>query len=368
MNRPILALSLALIIAACSPSEPIRLGVLAGLSGRVSDLGGPTRNGALLAVEEFNAQGGLDGRRIDVIVRDDQHDVMTARRAVAELIANDVVAIIGPATSAIAVGVVDLVNEAEVMMISGSVTTNELADRDDHFLRVLSPTRDHAAAVADFFDQQTNIRSFTAIYDTTNRSYSESWLSDFTTRFEQNGGVRTAAISFASGDPQQLLAAAEEAVAGGPDMVVLIANSVDAALLAKQIKVLDETIQVATSEWAGTERLIELGGRYVEGAYVPQYFDRDNDDPDYQDFRRRYVERFGQEPGFPGVASYNATNAIIDALRHKADRQSLIDYILAKGRFDGIQGPIHFNQFGDGDTRTYVTQIKGGVFRVESDH
>ena len=59
------------LVSGCGPREPVRVGFLGGLSGRVADLGEAGRNGAQIAVEEVNRAGGIDGRQIQLIVRDD---------------------------------------------------------------------------------------------------------------------------------------------------------------------------------------------------------------------------------------------------------------------------------------------------------
>jgi branched-chain amino acid transport system substrate-binding protein len=56
----------------CAPPEPLKIGYLGGLSGRVADLGEAGRSGALLAVEEINGLGGVNGRKVELIVQDAQ--------------------------------------------------------------------------------------------------------------------------------------------------------------------------------------------------------------------------------------------------------------------------------------------------------
>jgi ABC-type branched-subunit amino acid transport system substrate-binding protein len=81
--RVAILVTLASGMIACTPPEPLRIGFLGGLSGRVADLGIGGRNGAILAVEMRNQQGGINGRRVELIAEDDQQDVEVARQAVA---------------------------------------------------------------------------------------------------------------------------------------------------------------------------------------------------------------------------------------------------------------------------------------------
>ena len=92
-------------LTACSPKPPIEIGFLGGLSGKFSDLGTATRNGALLAVELVNLSGGVDGRKLHLLELDDKQSVESALQAMEEFQKQGVVAVVGPSTSSIAVAV-----------------------------------------------------------------------------------------------------------------------------------------------------------------------------------------------------------------------------------------------------------------------
>lgn len=362
----VFALISTIVLSACSKEEPVTLGFVGGLSGRVSDLGGPARNGMLLAIEEINARGGIRGQDVQSIIKDDKQDADTAIKVTQELLSQNVDAIIGPVTSSMAVKVAPLASRAETMMMGVTVTTNALSGKDDYFLRCLAPTAVHAGEVAEFLFRNMNINSFSAIYDLKNESYTLSWINDFKQRFTELGGKSQSILSFSSGKQDVLLPIVDEIVKDQSDAIIFVTNAVDAALLAKLIRNKDEEVILATSEWAGTERLIELGGRYVEGAIVPQYLDRESTEPDYVEFRDAYRQRFSQEPGFPGLIAYNATRVVLAKLETRPDGVSLKEAILNQKNFPGIQGDIKFDKFGDVISKTYITRIEDGRFKVQA--
>ena len=106
------ALVLILGLVGCGPAEPIKIGLLAGLSDRGSDFGESVRNGVILAVEQQNLAGGINGRKIELLVRDDGQDKDKAIKAAQELIALHPDIIIGPVTSSMATVVVPLMEQA----------------------------------------------------------------------------------------------------------------------------------------------------------------------------------------------------------------------------------------------------------------
>jgi branched-chain amino acid transport system substrate-binding protein len=121
---------------------------------------------------------------------------------------------------------------------------------------------------------------------------------------------------------------------------VIIANAVDAAMISQQVRKFDRKTALDLAEWAATERLLELGGTAVEGASVDQFFDRGDNSPRYISFLKSYRERFGLEPGFAGVAAYDAANVSLTALAGNNAGRPLKDVILSTRSY---QKNIHFN-------------------------
>ena len=349
------ALALALL-AACSPEEPVRIGFIGNISGR----GG--RNGVQLAVELRNAAGGIGGQPVELMVRDDGNDEEHARGMFREMVRAGAGVVIGPMTSAMALALAPEAERSGVVLLSPTVTTNELSGKDDHFFRVVSPTRDYSAISARHLVEHRGARTLAVIYDARNASYSSSWLGDFRESFEDLGGRVVKVISFESGPDEHFVPLAEDLLAERTDAILLIANSLDAALLAQQIRKLDTRVVIAASEWAGTERLIEIGGRAVEGIALARFIDAESTAPAWLEFRERFIARFGSEPGFAGLTGFDAANVALEALTRKAPDTSLRDYLKRHPEVAGAQGPFQFDPYGDSQRPSFLTTIENGRF------
>lgn len=360
--RILIPLAGLLALTACTPPEPHRIGFIGGLSGRVADLGINGRDGAMLAVEMRNKAGGVRGRQVELLAEDDQQNPEVARKAVGRLIERKVAAIIGPMTSAMAMATVPQINKAQVVMVSPTATTNDLTGLDDYFFRVLSPTRDFAGKSANYHFHGAGVRRVAAVYDLRNKAYTESWLADYSNTFSAAGGRLAGSISFSSSDETHFADLARQLLKTKADGIVIVANSVDAAMLCQQLRKLNETIPIAASEWAATERLIELGGRAVEGIVIAQFLDRQSTQPAYVEFRRTYVARYGREPGFAGLTAFDAANVVLDGLESQPPGQSLKQTLVTRKTFAGAQSPVVFDDFGDTSRETYLTTIKDGSF------
>ena len=169
-------------------------------------------------------------------------------------------------------------------------------------------------------------------------------------------------VEFDTGKPKRYNTIADAALAGNPEIVVLISNAVDAALIASVLKEKKPSVNLGGSAWASTERLIELGGRAVEGMLVEQFFNRLDTSTRYVTFHDAFVKRFGNEPGFAGLTAYDAANVLMDAMETRPDRREIKTTLLSRKTFDGAQGPINFDPSGDALRESYISKITAGKF------
>ena len=360
-----LIIFISLLAGACGPNEPIRLGFIGGLTGRGADLGIAARDGVQIAVDQYNQAGGVNGREVVLLVMDDKHDVHTAQQTAQRLIDQEVSAIIGPMTSAMAMALLPVINQAKMVCVSPTVTTEDLSGKDDYFLRISGITKIFAAKNANYQLKAKTMRRVAAVYDLGNRSFSENWINNFGATLARGGGELVIKKGFTSGEVTSFIQFAKDLLVAKPDGVVIAANAVDASLLCQQIRKLDAALPITLSDWAAQERLIEMGGKAVEGVTVIQTFDRDNKSPRYQKFRSIYTKRFGREPGSSGVYGYDAAKLVLDALARKTDGKSLKQVILSEPGFEGLQGEHTMDQFGDAkNAKCSISIVKDGRFVV----
>jgi len=360
--RIFLILALSVLLAGCGEKSPILIGFIGGLSGHAADLGTSGLNGVRLALEAQNRKGGIDGHPLQLIAEDDRQDPAAARAAFEKLSAAGVRAIIGPMTSAMAMAVIPLADEKHLLLVSPTVTAHALAGRDDYLVRMVADSSVYAEASARFHAEERHIKKFAILYDSDNQAYADSWSEDFRAALERRGGQVLLRIPFRAAFTAEFDNMARAATGSGAEAILILGSSVDAALMCQQIRQIDGKIPLVTSEWGATERLISLGGNAVEGVYTAQFVDRESELPAYRDFRKLYGERYQQEPGFSGVAGYDAASLLITALRQHRGEESLRAAILRIADFDGLQSKIHIDQYGDSARPTYITVIRNGKY------
>lgn len=338
----------------------MRIGFLGGLSGRVSDLGIGGRNGAQFAVDDINAAGGLAGRTLELITRDDEQNVDLARQRLTELYDLGVELVIGPMTSTITAAVLPMINQRRVPTISPLSGANDFSGQDDAFFRVVSDSAASARQQAGALLAR-GLHTTATVADTKNSVFTRNWCSSVSKSFTAGGGTVVKSLEFEAAPGLKFLELAQRIVDTGADSVVIAASAADSAVLIQQVRRLGGRMFIALSVWAGTEELPALGGRALDGVLVTQFFDRFNTTPRWQDFVARYRMRFGNPPGYPALNGYDALQMGAAAAR-TAGRDGILAALRQLRELDGLQRQLRFDEFGDCLAPTYLTEVKDGRY------
>jgi len=362
-----LLLLASLLLSACEPSaeqpiEPIRLGVIVDTSGPTSSLGIAGRNGMQLAVEQTNAAGGIHGRPIELLQRDDGFNPQQATQAATELIDAKVDAVFGPMTSLIAEQLAPQFTAAGVLLMGGTPLSPLLAGRDDQFFRILSHTSPDAQGIAQHLKHQLGIGQVTVLIEESNHTFTRPWLADFQRYFAAEGGSVSQTIAFTRNAQTDFATLAQQALASEPRAVILISNALDTAMLATQLRQKNPHLVLATPAWAAADALLEMGGRAVEGMITGQAYDLSDQSPAFLAFKKTYQQRFGQSIDTAAVTAYNATQVLLKALRERQPQESLKQTLLRIRHFASLQQPIDLDEFGDSASRFYLMVVRQGRF------
>ncbi|MCB1743897.1 MAG: ABC transporter substrate-binding protein [Gammaproteobacteria bacterium] len=362
-NFFVLAMLSVALLAGCADEDPIRVGFIGGLSDRNSDVGLSGHRGVVLAVEQLNRAGGVDGRQIELIALDDAQDRQTAEAAARELVAAGVEAVIGPFMSSMAAAVAPVFNEAGIVVISPTITSMDFYGRDDYLIRINRTTRDNAREYAEALWARGQRRIAIAL-DVRNRTFTASWLAEFRAALGEHGGEVVAAVEYTSEMDTDFEAVVREMLARPSDGLFFISGAVDVARLAQQARKLAPTLPIGAAEWAGTEQLVKLGGDVIDGLLIVQNFNRDDRSPRYAEFRDAYFNRFQHAPGYSSVMANDAATVLFHAMRTRGAKQSLKEALLGHGPYPGLQEEIVFDSNGDTQRKVYFAEVHDGDFKL----
>lgn len=356
-----LILALGVIVAGCGPQSPIRIGFIGGLSGVNSDNGQAGLNGVTLAVEQFNRAGGVNGRMVELVSRDDAQSKDTAATSTKELVETKVEAVIGPFTSSMAAVIVPITGQAGIFQISPTITAMDFYGKDDNLFRINRTTRDNAHDYAKVMVGRGQKRIAVA-YDLRNRSFTESWLTEFIGAVKAEGAQVIATVPYESSDDTDFQSVLRDMLAADPDSLFFISGALDVARLAQQARKQAPKLPIGASEWAATEQLVQLGGSVVEGLLIVQNYDHNDTSPRFKEFAEAYYKRFQRNPGYSSVSAYDAATVVLTALRKRKGNESVKAAALTAGPYQGLQQEIIFDANGDTQRKVFFTEIRDGRY------
>jgi len=349
--------------AGLGAKRPIVIGYVGGLSGRAASLGIAGRDGALLAIEEANLAGGIAGRQVRLEPYDDGAGPKAAADGVRALAEKGAVAIVGPMTSASAIVAAPVANSEHIVLMSPTVSTDELTGKDDYFIRVYPDNASAAQHLATEARWRYGLVKVAVIYDLGNKAHTQTWYDHFRRETLSQGGSVVTALTFVSGDNPDYTRLAEKSIDSGPDCILILANAIDSAMLAQRIRAAGSTLPIMASEWSATDDLIEAGGVAVDGMIFLGTYDRSSRAPKFVRMRDSFQKRFGYEPGFAATHSYDVTKILLDAVRTQPEASDIRGVVLSTGRYDGVQASIGLDRFGDVRRPYYLMTVSDGTFK-----
>ncbi|MFW5830517.1 MAG: ABC transporter substrate-binding protein [Planctomycetota bacterium] len=335
--------------------KPIELGIIGSLTGRFSALGTTGRDGAMLAVEQLNAAGGIHGRRIELHVADDGGQTATAVEAMQDLSQTGIQAIIGPLTSACAEAIRPLADDERILVVTGTASSQHLAETDDFLIRLHPSTARYGSRMSELLELAA-MRRIATIHDTNAASYAQTIIDAFTTgSLAARPELAFENLAFTSGFETDHEALAEMVLDTRPDTIFIVTGTLDCALLLQFIRATDPEVTVLTSPWAISNELVYNSGQAIDGLLFALPYRLDATEPAYLDFLSAYRQRFGREPDHTSLMNYECVR-LLNQVWH-ADPglagSELRQAILQRGRFQGVQQPYTIDAHGDADRPLY---------------
>lgn len=338
-------------------TEPIKIGFAGCLTGRLSDLGVSGRDGVTLAVEQINAGGGINGRLVELIVKDDRQDPEVALQVDRELIHAGAAAIIGHMTSDISLAVLPLMNRKEILMISPTCNSSRLAGIDDHFIMMEAPGRLSSDYLVRYTHKNLGLRTLAGVYDLSNRAFAEDYYTNFKREFEKMGGSFSATETLQSGQTVFYDAIVKRLLSSNPDGVVIVTGALDAAMICQNLRKAGSNIPVVSSSWAMTSDFLQHGGSAVEKVIFAHTYNKEGKQDSFLKFRRQFRQRFGRVPSFGAAWGYEAAQVLFTGLAETASRKKLKGVILNRHIFQGLQEEIEIDRYGDAKRTCFIFMV-----------
>lgn len=334
------------------PPEDVKIGMVMDLTGALSGIGAAIRDGALLAIKDANADGGIDGAKIVAIVEDGKTDPAAGFEAIKKLYGvNGVKAIIGPMISPALINSGSYALQNGVVMVSPSATSVEITDQDWREVGLRTAPSDvlQGALMAQLALDQGYKRVSVIVLDNT---YGVGIANVVREKLQGNVDVLFDTIKY---DPSKLDYLTELQIVKdqNPDCVIHVGYNDDAAVMYKQADVLGlDSAQWIASEgvWADNQMDKPETAAFMAKAVMGTKPHAPEGYQPYIDFAAAYESEYGRSVGTYNDFAYDATMLIIEAMRNVGtDNGKDIAAEIRKiaNDYEGVSGTFSLDANGD---------------------
>ncbi len=325
--------------------DTIKVGVYVDLTGQTSSFGQSTKNGIELAVEEINATGGVNGKKIQLVIEDDQGRPEQAKTVVAKLIKQDkVVAVLGEVASSNSLAAAPVAQEAKIPMITPSSTNPRVTQVGDYIFRVCFLDDFQGSSIAKFAANTLKGKT-AAILGDVNSDYSKGLTEFFEKEFTKLGGRVVAKEAYTQTDPD-FKAQLTKIRNLNPDVIYIPGYYGQVGIIAKQARELGMNMPLLGGDGWDSPELWSLGGAALKNSYITNHYSADDPNPVIQNFVKSYKAKFGNvAPDSLAALAYDSAKVLADAIKRAGgtDNVKLRDAINATKGFAGVTGTISIN-------------------------
>jgi branched-chain amino acid transport system substrate-binding protein len=361
----LLAAALLALPVACKRGggDEILIGEYGSLTGTTATFGQSTNNAIQMAFDEINAAGGVLGKKVRVIVEDDQSKPEEAATAVTKLInQNHVVAMLGEVSSSRSLAAAPICQANGVPMISPSSTNPRVTQVGDYIFRVCFIDPFQGEVGARIASDVLKLKKVAILSDVRN-DYSVGLATFFRQHFRQYGGEVVAEQSYSEGD-SDFRAQLTQIKSANPEAIYVPGYYTEVATVARQARELGITVPLIGGDGWDSPRLWEIGGEALNNCYFSNHYSVDDPSPVVQKFVTDYRKRYNQTPDALAALGYDAARILADAMtRAKSTSGDKVrDALAATKDFQGVTGTITINSERNAVKPAVVLKIENGKF------
>jgi len=341
---------------AADTTGDILVGFYGSLTGDGASFGQSSREGAELAVDELNAAGGVLGRKLRLLVEDDQSKPEEASNAVTKLVTQDkVVAVIGEVASRRTLAAAPISQKYQVPMITPASTNEKVTEVGDYVFRVCFIDPFQGEVLAKFAYNDLKARKVAILRDQA-QDYSVGLTDSVQRNFTKLGGQVIAPVSYSTGDAD-FKAALTRIRSEKPDVLFATGYYPEAAIITRQARELGMTMPILGGDgWVGDA--LQNGRDALKNTYISNHYSGDNPDPVVQNFVTSYKKRFNKDPDAIAALGYDAIKVLADSLtRAKSTEGPKLRDAIASADVPGVTGRLKMNAQRNVDKPAVVQEV-----------
>lgn len=321
-----------------------------------------------MAVDEINAAGGINGKKIKHINYDNKSDNDETLAVVNRLISQDnVIAIIGEATSGKSKIGGQVAQQNKIVMLTSSATNPEVTKIGNYIFRACFIDPFQGYVMAKFMTENLKMKKAAILRDIKS-DYSVGLSDVFISEFKKMGGEIVTDISYQEGDidfKSQLTAIK----AKNPDAIFVPGYYNEVALLARQLKDLGMKQPMLGGDGWSSPDLYKIAKDAINGHYFSNHYTTESTDPKTVEFVKKFKTQFKEDADVMAALAYDATYMMAEAMtKASADnktltRESIREEMTKIKDFHGVTGKMSMNENRDAVKSAVVVKVEGPEYK-----
>ncbi len=363
----------AVLFTACvggekvSETETIKIGGLAPLTGSLAIYGVTTTNGANLAIDEINKNGGILGKKVEYITLDTKGDSTEAVMAYNKLIDRGVSAIIGEITSKPSLAVAEIAAQDNMPMITPTGTQVDITEAGPSIFRVCFTNPYQGKVLAILAKERLNADT-AAIMINNSSDYSDGIAKAFIEQADILGIKITTKEGYADGD-KDFRAQLTKIAAEQPDVLLVPEYYEQASLIATQAREVGvKAVFIGSDGWDGITKTLDSSSyNAIENSYFTNHFSMQDTAPKIQNFLKSYKDTYNEDPSAFSALGYDAVYMVKKAVENagSTNKEAVVD-ALKNIEYDGITGYLTFDEHNNPVKAVTILKITNGEYIFDS--
>ena len=349
--------ALAGLVAGCGGDKKaddgntIKIGANFELTGAVAVYGQSGFNGVELAVEEINAAGGVNGKKLELVKYDTKSEVSEATNGATKLITeNKVKALIGPATSGAGVAAQQIATDNKIPMISPSGTAENVTVDNKGMVRKYifrTPFIDSFQGIAMGKFASTSLKAKTAaIYLDNSSDYAKGLAKYFEEEFVKSGGTVVTKEAYLQKDTD-FKSTLTKMKASNPDVIYVPGYYQEVSMIIKQARELGMNQPMLGGDGWDSPKLAEVAGAAaLENTYMSNHYASGDSDPKVKAFEEKYQKKYGAKPEAFAALGYDSVYILMDAIKRAGgtDGDKVAEALAKAKDLDLVTGKFSFDE------------------------
>lgn len=352
LSGKLLSTAACVLLALSAPAlgvaeDTIKFGVAGPHSGDLASYGLPSVNAAKLVIDKVNANGGINGKKVEMLVEDDVCKPEISTNTATKLVSDKVDVVLGHICSGATIAAMPIYKDSGVLVMSPSATSDELTLSGNYpnFFRTIAPNAAQSPAMVDFAVNKLGLTKIAIIHD--KGDYGKPLAEGAKKHVEDTGKGEVVLFEGITPGAMDYSAIVQKIKQSGADVVIFGGYHPEASKIVTIMKKKRLKTKFVSDDGVKDDTFIKVAGEAAEGVYAAGPQDNSSN-PLAAQAKDEHKAAFASDPGAFFEGAYAATVVMLNAIE-QAGSTKLEDLkkVLQTEKVDTPVGSINFDENGD---------------------